>query len=651
MAILVVNCGSTSIKAAIIDPVLGQRFAELKVERLGSDEACLALNSGASQSCPSLHADAITHALPRLLESVQADQKIECVGHRIVHGGPTFVSPMVSDDQVISQIEKSSHLAPLHTPANLAGLCAARVLLPNVPHVVVFDTAFHHTIPRRARTYAVPQDIAVRHDLRRYGFHGTSHQFVAERAAEFMRRDVRGLRIVTCHLGGGCSVCAVENGRSIETSMGMTPLEGLVMGTRSGDIDPGAIIHLIRNEQSTAEDLDRILNHESGLAGLSGIGSDLRDIERLAEEGNEGCRLALQVFCHRVRKYIGAYAAVMGGVDVIVFTAGIGQNSSVVRHRVAQRLDFLGAAFDERRNREARVTREAPVARVSCDHSRVSILAVMTDEAWAIARHCVEVTKPAAVRTTLPESQCNKSQKPHSHASQSQSSGFMSMESTASSKQGEPRGDAKGTDHTIPVAISARHVHLTQEMVELLFGEGHQLTPLKSLSQPGQFAAQEQVTLVGPKRAIERVRVLGPTRSANQVEISRTDEFFLGIDAPIRASGDVENSPGITLIGTDGRTQELHRGVICAWRHLHMTPEDAEFFGVADGDTVDVEVGNAGVRSLTFGDVLVRVKSSYKLEMHIDTDEGNAAELSRYDEGELEVTHALAELKKSPRSQ
>ena len=409
--------------------------------------------------------------------------------------------------------------------------------------------------------------------------------------ADFLGEDQRQLRLITCHLGGGCSVCAVEYGRSVETSMGLTPLEGLVMGTRSGDIDPGVLFHLARSEKMSIDELDDLLNRKSGLAGLSEVGSDLRDIEAKAEEGDEACRLAIQVFCHRLRKYIGAYAAVMGGVDAIVFTAGIGQNSSVVRHRVGQRLDFLGARLDEDSNRDAEVTFETPAFEISAERSRVKLIVARTDEAAEIARQA------DTVRSELNQAPVAK---------------------------------------TIPVAISARHIHLTQETVEALFGEGHQLTSLKPLSQPGQFAAEEQVTLVGPKRQIERVRVLGPTRSKNQVEISRTDEFFLGIDAPVRASGNVENTPGITMIGTEGRQVTIDRGVICAWRHIHMTPADAEAFGVQDRDVVDVEVGEVGVRSLTFGDVLVRVKPTYKLEMHIDTDEGNAAELSRQDFGVLD---------------
>jgi len=327
----------------------------------------------------------------------------------------------------------------------------------------------------------------------------------------------------------------------------------------------------------------------------------MRDIERKAEEGDDDCRLAIQVFCHRLRKYIGAYAAVMGGADAIVFTAGIGQNSAVVRHRVAQRLGFLGARLDEDRNRDVNVSPENPVAKISTDHSRTSLLVVETDEAWSIARQSAKLVG-------------------------------------ASFKSERKR--------RIPVAISVRHVHLTQRSVDALFGKGHQLTPLKPLSQPGQFAAEEQVTLVGPKRQIEHVRVLGPTRPVDQVEISRTDEFYLGIDAPVRASGDVENSPGITLLGSGERKISLEKGVICAWRHIHMTPEDAEYFGVCDRAVVDVEVGMNGVRSLTFGDVLVRVKPSYKLEMHIDTDEGNAAELDRRDFGELEETDAEATLRR-----
>ena len=480
MSVLVMNCGSTSVKVTVVDVSSGRRIAELSVERLGTPEAVATFDGGEAAPAPPTHALAIEEFLPGLLSRIPPEANIVCVGHRVVQGGADFSMPAIIDDSVESTIEFLGHLAPLHAPANVAGIRAARRLVPDVPHVAVFDTAFHSSIPPRARTYAIPSEVSRRHALRRYGFHGTSHQFVAERTAAFLNEDIRNLRIITCHLGGGCSVCAVEYGRSVETSMGMTPLEGLVMGTRCGDIDPGSLIHLIRSEGMDADQLDDLLNRRSGLAGLSNLGSDLRDIEREAEDGNDDCRLAIQVFCHRLRKYIGAYAAVMGGVDAIVFTAGIGQNSAVVRHRVAQRLGFLGARLDEDRNRDAAVSGDDPVVRLSTDHSRVQILAVETDEAWAIAQ---------------------------------QSQRVAMAEQRVSHKR------------PIPVAISARHVHLTQQTVEALFGAGHQLTPLKPLSQPGQFAAEEQVTLVGPKRRIERVRVLGPTRGKDQVEISRTDEF------------------------------------------------------------------------------------------------------------------------------
>ena len=594
MPVLVINCGSTSIKAAVIHPESGVRLSELKVERLGTDDALAHFNGVEHVSCPASHAEAITQLLPKLIEA--ASGKIDSVGHRVVHGGSHFTTPTLLTDEVVNQLKDTVPLAPLHNPAGIAGIQAARQLLADVPHVAVFDTAFHATIPPRASTYALPRELAAEHGLRRFGFHGTSHQFVAHRTAEYLREDVRNLRLITCHLGGGCSVCAVEYGRSIETSMGMTPLEGLVMATRCGDLDPAVVLQLMRSGKMTVDDVDTLLNRQSGLAGLSGIGGDFRDIEQQAERGNEDCRLAIQVFCHRVRKYIGAYAAVMGGVDAIVFTAGIGQNGATVRHHVSQRLEFLGARMDEYRNREAIISAQNPVAEFSTPHSRVMLLAVRTDEAWEIAR----LTNDACGQLAF-----------------------------------------KPVDRTIPVAISARHIHLTQETVEALFGAGHRLTPLRPLSQPGQFAAAEEVTLVGPKRRIERVRVLGPVRDKNQVEISRTDEFYLGIDAPIRASGDVENSPGITLLGTGDRQVELDCGVICAWRHIHMTPDDAKAFGVEDRDIVEVDVGKDGVRSLTFGDVLVRVKPTYKLEMHIDTDEGNAAELDRQDIGRLDAGETL----------
>ncbi|MFN7147528.1 MAG: phosphate propanoyltransferase, partial [Myxococcota bacterium] len=367
-------------------------------------------------------------------------------------------------------------------------------------------------------------------------------------------------------------------------------------GTRGGDVDPGALLALARAEGLDLDGLDALLNRESGLAGLSGVGNDLRDIEERAAGGDERCRLAIQVFAHRVRKYVGAYAAVMGGMDALVFTAGIGENSARVRHQVAQRLDFLGARLDEERNRDAKPTADAPVVEISEPHSRVRILVVKTDEERAIAEEAARLAG---------------------------------------------RAD-RVSEGAIPIAVSARHVHLTQEAVEILFGTGHTLTVMKPISQPGQFAAHEKVNLIGPRRSIEGVRVLGPTRGKCQVEVSRTDEFHLGLDAPIRDSGDVANSPGLTLEGPAGRLT-LREGLICARRHIHMHPTDAERFGVKDRDVVEVAVDTDG-RDLVFGDVLVRVHPEFVLEMHVDTDEANAAELDQGAVGVLEGSGRHARL-------
>ncbi len=583
MLVLVLNAGSSSLKSALIDSETGGRIAEKHVERIGEPD-------GVAD-----HATALKMALDHLLAAIPEGQELGAVGHRVVHGGAEFSTSTPIDDAVEATIERLCTLAPLHNPANLAGIRAARAQLPDALHVAVFDTAFHATLPRRARVYALPQDLLEKHQLRRYGFHGTSHQYVAHRAAAYLGEDIRDLRIITCHLGNGCSVTAVENGSSVETSMGATPLEGLVMGTRSGDVDAGLLLHLMRQEGISVDEMDELLNRESGLAGLSGAGNDMRDIERRAEEGDERCRLALQAFAHRARKYVGAYAAAMGGVDAIVFTAGIGQHSALIRHRIAQRLDFIGARLDEDRNREAKVSHQDPVAEISEAHSRVRLLVIATDEEHAIAQHARHLAEELAAKRPRPP---------------------------------------------IPIAVSARHVHLSPEAVGLLFGEGHELTPIKDLSQPGQFACEEPVSVVGPRNTIEKVRVLGPARGKCQIEISRTDEFFLGLDAPVRRSGDVDNTPGVTLVGPAGRLN-LNEGVICAWRHIHMRPEDAEAYGVENGDLVEVAI-TGGDRDLTFGDVMIRVSPKYALEMHIDTDEANAAELGRHSEGMLVATPGQA---------
>jgi len=595
MNVLIINCGSSSVKIDILDSKSGVRQFKARVQRVGTAECVLEIGDEEIFLPDADHASVVQ----AILKKAPTDL-IKAVGHRVVHGGAQFSSPVRIDAVVEQAIESLIPLAPLHNPANLAGIQAAKKSLSDLPHIAVFDTAFHQTLPRRAFTYAIPIEFQKKHGFRRYGFHGTSHHWVARRAADFLKEDLRDLRIITCHLGNGCSITAVEYGRSIETSMGMSPLEGLVMGTRSGDIDPGVLLELQRREGMSVDELDQLLNKKSGLLGLSKISNDMRDIDQGASEGDEACRLAIRVFCHRLRKYIGAYAAVMGGVDAIVFTAGIGENSAWVREQVSQRLGFLGVRLDEDLNREAKVDLEHPVTVISTDHSRTRLLVVATDEAHAIARDTEDLVNEK---------------------------------------------DKVNNSRGIPVAVSARHIHLTQEAVEILFGEGHQLTPLKELSQPEQFACEERLTIIGPKRSIPKVRILGPVRGKCQVEISRTDEYTLGIDAPVRASGDVANSPGITLEGPNGKLT-LEQGVICAQRHIHMRPEDAEHFGVKHKDIVEITMDTDG-RDLIFGDVLVRVSEKYSLEMHIDTDEANAAEISQGDiSGMLVRTGKLATLRK-----
>jgi len=299
MNILVINCGSSSIKAAVLDDENGNALLTMKVERVHA-KPLIHIN-GETIDCPkSGHEGALKFSLA-LIKDYLGDLELSGVGHRVVHGGDKFDMPVLIDETVENVIKEVSILAPLHNPVNLLGIRVARKIFSDLPHVAVFDTAFHQTMPKRAVTYALPKNLREKHGIRRYGFHGTSHEYVAELAAKYMKADMNSLRIITCHLGNGSSVAAVEYGRSVETSMGMTPLEGLVMGTRSGDIDPGILMHIMREEEVSVKDLDLILNKKSGLAGLSNIGNDMRDIIEKSSEGDDDCRLALQVFTDRVR--------------------------------------------------------------------------------------------------------------------------------------------------------------------------------------------------------------------------------------------------------------------------------------------------------------------------------------------------------------
>jgi acetate kinase len=373
--------------------------------------------------------------------------------------------------------------------------------------------------------------------------------------------------------------------------MGFTPGEGLVMGTRCGDLDAGVLAFLERTENLSAAQSEELLNKKSGLLGLSGISSDMREVLKAADAGQPRSLLALKTYCYRVRKYLGAYVASMGGVDAVVFTGGIGQGSAEVRALALQGLDCMGIQLDAQRNRDARGFDEA--CRISTDDSQVAVLVVPTDEERMMAREALRAVSRSYITRVL-EAQ---KQQP-----------FL-------------------------VEVSAHHIHLTQAHVEALFGPGHQLTKHSDLSQPGQYACKEQLAIVGPKGRIERVRVLGPARKYSQVEIAMTEQFKLGVHPPIRESGDIADTPGCTLEGTAGSVK-LDRGVICAYRHIHMTPEDALRYGVRDKSVVRVRV--AGDRELIFGDVLVRVDPSFALAMHIDTDEANAANLKTGAEGYID---------------
>ena len=597
--ILVINCGSSSLKYTFFDTENEANTARGQIERIGVSGTRLVQRGPSGEVTRDLpeggHGDAFQAMLRELSAQdtgvIREQSEISVVGHRVVHGGERFSEALLIDDEVLDQIEALTPLAPLHNPLNVAGIREARRVFPAVPHVAVFDTAFHHTLPSFAYLYGLPYEYYEQKGVRRYGFHGASHAYVCLRAAQHLQRRVNELEIVSCHLGNGASLCAVDHGRSVDTTMGFTPGEGLIMGTRCGDLDPGMVAYLEREEGLTGGQIDELLNKRSGLLGLSGISGDMRQVEQAAEAGDHRALLALKAFSYRVRKYIGAYLAAMGGLDVLIFTGGIGQGSAGVRSLALQGLQCMGIHLDDQRNRDARGFDE--ICRISTDDSPVTVLVVPTDEERMIARETLRAL------------------------------GRSYLKRVWEAHRNEP----------FLIEVSAHHIHLTQEHVEALFGPGQQLTRHSDLSQPGQFACQEQLTIVGPKGRIERVRVLGPTRKATQVEIAMTEQFKLGIHPPIRESGDLQGTPGCTLEGPAGRIT-LEQGVICALRHIHMTPADALCYGVKDKATVRVRV--PGDRELIFGDVRVRVDPNFRLAMHIDTDEANAANLQTGVQGYLD---------------
>lgn len=393
MNVLVINCGSSSLKFQLINSESEKVLAKGLCERIGIDGRLTYQPEGGdkavSDKAMPTHTEAIQFVIDALTDAetgvVKSLDEIGAVGHRVVHGGEKFASSVVITDEVKKAIEECNDLAPLHNPANLIGINACEKLMPGTPMVAVFDTAFHQTMPEKAYMYGLPYEYYDKYKVRRYGFHGTSHSFVSKRAAELAGKPYDAMKTIVCHLGNGASICAVENGKSVDTSMGLTPLEGLVMGTRSGDIDPAILEFIAKKEGLDIAGLMNMLNKKSGVQGLSdGLSSDFRDLEEGANNGNKCAAIALSVFCYRVAKYVGSYVAAMNGVDMIAFTAGIGENSGTVRANVMEYLKYLGIELDT----EANGKRGEEIV-ISTPDSKVKVMVIPTNEELAIARETV----------------------------------------------------------------------------------------------------------------------------------------------------------------------------------------------------------------------------------------------------------------------
>jgi acetate kinase len=418
MKILVLNCGSSSVKFQVIETSLemiqanqDSAIAKGSVERIGMSDSRLSLEVPGRKTYQEIaeileHRAAVERILKVLAHPTQGVlskvEEIEAVGHRMVHGGEKFASSVMVNPEVEEMIEECVALAPLHNPHNLRGLRAAQALLAGVPHVAVFDTAFHQSMPPRAFLYGLPYELYTRHKIRRYGFHGTSHRFVAIHTARLLKRNLEDTRIVTCHLGNGCSMAAVKQGHSVDTTMGFTPLEGLLMGTRTGDMDPAVLPWVMAMEELTLAQLNAMLNKHSGLYGLSGVSSDMREIQKACADGNRRAKMAFEIFCYRITKYIGAYAAAMGGLDAVTFTGGIGENSAEVREQALAGLGFLGIELDVEKNRNLPRGEEVIITTPS---SRVAVAVVPTNEERVIARDTVRVLGGVMPSFSVPDNE------------------------------------------------------------------------------------------------------------------------------------------------------------------------------------------------------------------------------------------------------
>ncbi len=591
--ILVINTGSSSLKYSLFDTSKNITLFTGLIENIGSAESVHKTDTREGKEERHLKIDGIGEALSEMVSFIKESpvsgigdiSEISAVGHRVVHGGEKFSGSVVLTDDVITSVKECSELAPLHNPYNLAGIEEMRRLLPSALHVAVFDTAFHQSMPERAFKYAIPGELYEKQQIRRYGFHGSNHKFVCLRASMFLKRPLHSMKLISCHLGNGVSLCAIERGGSVDTSMGMTPLEGLVMGTRSGDIDPGIVFHLMRTLNMSPDDVDKILNKKSGLLGVSGKSNDMRELFKSALEGDIGSKSAINIFCYRVRKYIGSYMAVLGDADALIFTAGIGENSSEVRARICNGLESFGIHMDHRANRNAR-PQKGEVIDISKSDSKIRILVIPADEERMIARETLHAARMA--------------------------------------------GAGHRTAGSIPFVVQPSHVHLSRSDFTTLFGNNDAgKLPVAGL----QTAFKERVRLIGPGGEIDEVAVSGSFRDKTQVEVSSTDEFRLGIMAPLRDAGDLEGTPGLTIEGSKGAVK-IKRGVIRVRKHIHISVKEALMRGLKDRDIVTVRTEND--KNSILGDILVKVWSDSVSAIHIDKDEALALNIKRGDTGDIE---------------
>lgn len=390
MNILVLNCGSSSVKYKLIEIKANKVLAEGGIEKIGLPDAFIKFKFGNEKIQQDLDINDHVGAIKSILDNLTSKEygcikdfkEIDAVGHRVVHGGEKFNKSVLINDEVIAKIKECYGIAPLHNPVNMAGINAINEVLPEVPQVGVFDTAFHQTMPAKSYMYALPYKYYAEDGVRRYGFHGTSHRYVSQRVCEFLGVEPKGKKIITCHVGNGGSITAVKDGKSIDTSMGLTPTEGLMMGTRCGDVDPGALIFLMDKHNLSSKDMLNMVNKESGLAGISGVSSDMREITAAANQGNEKAILSLEMYEQRITKYVGAFAAEMGGVDIIVFTGGVGEHQSSTRANVCKPLRFMGVEIDDAAND----ANNGDEGIISTPNSAVKVVVIPTDEEYMIAK-------------------------------------------------------------------------------------------------------------------------------------------------------------------------------------------------------------------------------------------------------------------------